>query len=153
MPALAFLSFSLEFSFIRVNMTYCPACLSVLVSCLLLYSVVKSHYSSSYFLICQVHLWSSLVAQRICLQCGRPGFNPWVGKSPWRRERLPTPVFWPRKFHRLYSPGVAKSRTRLRDFHFQAHLWAFVFEVPYNCNASPPIASHGSHLHMIQICL
>ena len=21
------------------------------------------------------------------------GFNPRVGKSPWRRERLPTPVF------------------------------------------------------------
>ena len=25
-------------------------------------------------------------------------FDPWVGKIPWRRERLPTPVFWPRKF-------------------------------------------------------
>ena len=23
---------------------------------------------------------------------------------PWRRERLPTPVFWPREFHGLYSP-------------------------------------------------
>jgi len=21
------------------------------------------------------------------------GFNPWVGKAPWRRERLLTPVF------------------------------------------------------------
>ena len=21
---------------------------------------------------------------RICLQCGRPGFNPWVGKMPWK---------------------------------------------------------------------
>ena len=21
---------------------------------------------------------------------------------PWRRERLPTPVFWPREFHGLY---------------------------------------------------
>ena len=27
-----------------------------------------------------------------------------VGKIPWRRERLPTPVFWPGKFHGLYSP-------------------------------------------------
>ena len=26
-----------------------------------------------------------------------------VGKIPWRRERLPTPVFWPGEFHRLYS--------------------------------------------------
>ena len=23
------------------------------------------------------------------LQCGRPRFNPWVGKIPWRKERLP----------------------------------------------------------------
>ena len=27
-----------------------------------------------------------------------------VGKIPWRRERLPTPVFGPREFHGLYSP-------------------------------------------------
>ena len=26
---------------------------------------------------------------------GRPGFDPWVGKIPWRRERLPTPVSLP----------------------------------------------------------
>ena len=31
--------------------------------------------------------------QRICLQWTRPWFNSWVGKIPWRRERLPTPVF------------------------------------------------------------
>ena len=32
------------------------------------------------------------------------GFDPWVGKIPWRRERLPTPVFWPGEFQGLYSP-------------------------------------------------
>jgi len=26
------------------------------------------------------------------LQSRRPGFDPWVGKIPWRRERLPTPL-------------------------------------------------------------
>ena len=31
--------------------------------------------------------------ERIRLQCGRPVFHPWVGKIPWRRERLRTPVF------------------------------------------------------------
>ena len=41
---------------------------------------------------------------RICLQCGRPRFDPWVEKIPWRRERLLTPVFWPREFQGLYSP-------------------------------------------------
>ena len=50
--------------------------------------------------------WASLASQmvKICLRCKRPGFDPWVGKLPWRRERLPTPVFWPGGFHRLYSP-------------------------------------------------
>ena len=23
----------------------------------------------------------------VCLQCGRPEFNPWVEKIPWRRKR------------------------------------------------------------------
>ena len=30
-------------------------------------------------------------------------FDPWVGKIPWKRERLPTLVFWPGEFHGLYS--------------------------------------------------
>ena len=43
----------------------------------------------------------------------RPGFNPWVGKIPWRREWLPTPVFLPGEFHGQrslmgYSPQVLK---------------------------------------------
>ena len=48
-------------------------------------------------------IWASLVAQ---LQCGRSGFHPWVGKISWRRERLPTPVFWPGEFHGLYSQSI-----------------------------------------------
>ena len=35
---------------------------------------------------------------------GRPGFDAWVGKIPWKRERPLTPVFWPGEFHGLYSP-------------------------------------------------
>ena len=56
--------------------------------------------------------WASLVLRwyRICLQCGRPGFSPWVGKIPWRRERLLTPVFWPGEFHGLYSPWGLKEQ-------------------------------------------
>ena len=58
--------------------------------------------------------WAFLVAQlvkSICLQRGRPGFDPLVGKIPWRRERLPTPVFWPGEFYGLYW-------TRLSHVHF-----------------------------------
>ena len=35
---------------------------------------------------------------------GELGFDSWVGKIPWRRSRLPIPVFWPGEFHGLYSP-------------------------------------------------
>ena len=35
----------------------------------------------------------------VCLQCWRPGFNPWVRKISWRRKRQPTPVLVPGKFH------------------------------------------------------
>ena len=28
----------------------------------------------------------------MCLQCRRPRFDFWVGKIPWQRDRLPTPV-------------------------------------------------------------
>ena len=57
----------------------------------------------------------------LCLQCWKPGFNPWVGKIPWRRKRQPPPVFLPGKFHGWrnlvgYSPGGSKSRTRLSGF-------------------------------------
>ena len=49
---------------------------------------------------------------RICLQCRRPGYNLWIGKISWRRERLPTPVFWPGEFHGLYSPWGRKESDR-----------------------------------------
>ena len=32
-----------------------------------------------------------LSGKEFACQCRRPGFDPWVGKIPWRRERLPTP--------------------------------------------------------------
>ena len=70
--------------------------------------------------------WASLVAQlvRICLQCGRSGFDPLVGKIPWRRERLPTPVFWPREFHGLYGPWGRKEldMTERLSLHFRRHI-------------------------------
>ena len=41
--------------------------------------------------------------QESCLQCRRhrrPGFDPWVGKIPWRKKWQPTPVFLPGKSQR-----------------------------------------------------
>ena len=36
------------------------------------------------------------------------GSIPGVGKIPWRRERLLTPVFWRGEFHGVYSPWGRK---------------------------------------------
>ena len=35
----------------------------------------------------------SSAGKKICLQCRRPQFDSWVRKIPWRRDRLPTPIF------------------------------------------------------------
>ena len=50
---------------------------------------------------------------RLCLQCWRPGFDPWVGKIPWRRAWQPTPMFLPSELHGQrslagYSSGGCK---------------------------------------------
>jgi len=38
-----------------------------------------------------------------CRRYRRCGFDPWVGKIPWRRKWQPTPVFMPGKFHEQRS--------------------------------------------------
>ena len=62
-------------------------------------------------LLCTMHLHrNSLVAQMVksLPAMRRTTFDPWVGKITWRRERPPTPVFWPGEFHGLYSPQGCK---------------------------------------------
>ena len=47
----------------------------------------------------------SMGSQRVRQDCAKDlGLVYWVGKIPWRREKLPTPVFWPGEFHGLYNP-------------------------------------------------
>ena len=36
-------------------------------------------------------------------ESGRPGFNPWVGKTAWRRAWQPTPLFLPGESHGQWS--------------------------------------------------
>ena len=54
------------------------------------------------------------------MQRYRRGFDPCVGKIPWRRKRQSTPIFLPGKSHgqgawRATVHGVAKSQTRLSE--------------------------------------
>ena len=60
--------------------------------------------------MCIIIYWAFLVAQLIK---NPPAmweiwFDLWVGKMPWRTERLPTLVSWPGEFHGLYSPWGRK---------------------------------------------
>ena len=46
-----------------------------------------------------------LSRQRIHLQCWRPGFDPWVGKMPWKRAWQPIPVSLPGESPWTEEPG------------------------------------------------
>ena len=73
----------------------------------------------------------NLLFQEMVCNAGDCSFSPWVGKIPWRREWLPTPVFLPGEFHgrgvwRATVRRIAKSQARLSNWHF--HLSFSVLE-------------------------
>ena len=78
----------------------------------------SQHVITTGYFICgctYVGTWTSQVAQMVknpVLQCGRPGFDPWVGKIHWRRAWQPTPVF---------LPGESLGQRRLAGYRPQNH--------------------------------
>ena len=62
--------------------------------------VQRKYISATYRLFMTDPHRASLVAQtlKVCLQCRRLRFNPWVRKILWRRTWLPMPVFLPGEF-------------------------------------------------------
>ena len=77
-------------------------------------SIPGSRSSSGEGIGCPLqYSWASLVAQMVKnpLQGGRPGFDPWVRKIPWRRAWQPTPVFLPGESHGE-EPGGLQSMGR-----------------------------------------
>ena len=96
---------------------------------LLLYFLMKSKgipYLAFFFFFfqkpCKLLPWW-LRGQSICLQCGRPGFDPWVWKIPWRRKWQSTPVFLPGDSHGWrslvgYSPQGRKELDTTERLHF-----------------------------------
>ena len=76
------------------------------LGCVFLEKILMWSQSATKWSIAPPLALAFLVAQLI--QFGRPGFDPWVGKILWRRERLLTPVFWPGEFCGLCSPYDCK---------------------------------------------
>ena len=61
----------------------------------------------------------------------RSVFSPWVGKISWKRERLPTPIFWPKELHGLYPWDCKEldtteklSLSSLYELNLTQHLFA-----------------------------
>ena len=56
-------------------------------------------------------------------------FDPWVGKIPWRRERIPTAVFWPGEFHGLDNPWGRKESDITEQLSLFALAQGLIFSV------------------------
>ena len=102
-----------------------------------------------------------------CLQCGRPGFNPRVGKILWRRKWQPTPVLLPGKCHGRrslvgYSAWDGKELDTTEQCPFSdlatSPEWSQnslgldpsinIFSVPSDCNGQPRlISAAGNYFH------
>ena len=83
------------------NFTLHPICWICFISAIMFPRVPFVSEQSFCILIVSCLFQVSLVAQMIknlpAMQ--EIWFNPWVGKIPWRRKWLPTPVFMPGEFH------------------------------------------------------
>ena len=82
----------------------------------------QSHWTLKNSYIVPWFIFTTLVAckdskETACNE-GRPRFDPWIEKIPWRREWLPSPVFLPGESHGLrslvgYSPWGHKKLDRI----------------------------------------
>ena len=61
----------------------------------------------------------SSVGKESARNVGDLGSIPGLGRSPGRREQLPTPVFWPGEFHRLYSSWARNELDMTFTFTFK----------------------------------
>ena len=97
-------------------------------------------WSRGNFTVC-ISIWSPpqilyhLSHQRICLQCRRLGFDPWVRKIPWRREWLHTPAFLPGKFYGQRS--LVGSPRGHKELDTTKRLTLFTWNYLFNVSISP----------------
>ena len=83
----------------------------------------------------------------ICLQCGKPRFNPWARKILWRRKWQPTPVLLPGKSHGRrsvvgYSPWGCRESDMTERLQFTSLLVSLL----------PTPCSHPLHAQLLESC-
>jgi len=98
-----------------------------------------------------------------CRTRKRCGFDPWVGKIPWRRAWQPTSVFLPEESHgqrslASYSPRITRSWTQLKwlgrhicvlsntspNTCFQTVMLEKTLESPLDCKEIKPVNPKGN---------
>ena len=85
--------------------------------------------------------------QRICLQCWRSRFNPWIEKIPWRRQWLHKAVFLPGESHGQnslvgYSPWGHRDTRVTNGFNFCVEEWHHFLEYQLYSSMHDSLASH-----------
>ena len=60
------------------------------------------------------------------MQCGRPTFDAWIRKMPWRRKWQPTPVILPGKSHEQRSL-VGRSPWGRKELHMVEWLYTLLW--------------------------
>ena len=91
-------------------------------------------------------------------QCRRHGFNPWVGKIPWRRKWQSTPVLLPGKSHRQrslegYIPGGSKELDTTEHTHMQAIISMLLYAsklLSHSCMAFPSTRLSNHKLYYVE---
>ena len=92
-----------SFSFIQ---HVCHSVFCLLVFCLLAPRVQDFHEQRTLLSYSLLYPSDGSAGKESACQCGRHrrhGFDPWVGKIPWRRKWQPTPVFLPGQSHEQRS--------------------------------------------------
>ena len=87
------------------------------------HSILPFKYAFPEFLCLLLPWWPR--QWRICLKCRRSRFGLWVEKIPWKREWLPSPIFFPAEFHGQRSlVGFMGSQRVRHDWVTNTH-WVF----------------------------
>ena len=103
--------------------------------------------------------------ERIRLQCGRPGFDPWVGQIPWRRTWQPTPdsclenpmdrgaTEWLRVRHNWATKHILSPKSH-KDSHVKFQFYMWVGKVLDSLVRSTGEFFHsGSHTIPVFVCI
>ena len=96
---------------------------------------INHHWRTLLFFVSYPGNWFELLESSLPVTAGKEsacnagdlGLIPGLGRFPWRRDQLPTPVFWTGEFHGLYSPWGCKELDMTEQLSFFTHLSSYAW--------------------------